>query len=420
MIDHRLLRTFLTGTVACVAVASAAVAQTRTFNVPAGDLKAALDAFGAQSGIQLIFRPTDVRGVRSPGVSGTLPSDDALSRLLVGTGFRIERDPSGAIAIMRRSAAPGEGEAGGAAADDAGAEAGEITPEILVVGSRPTLNADIRRSEDDSQPYVVVGREEIERSGATDVEDLLRRTLTMQTRPATASQSDGSSAGNSTNIALRGLDSRQTLILVDGRRLASRGDRGSQEQPDLGGIPLLAIERIEVLPTSASGIYGGGATGGVINIILRRDYSGIEVQLGYGNVLRGDAPDRRIDLAGGLSFNNRRTSITFSASVQDREPLLFNDTGLIERGRAEILANNPAFFFNAANPPLGATPNVRTVDGTNLRLKPGFGGATLTSPFTFVPVGYRGVLNDGVAALTANAGQYNLDLANTAQANGPC
>ena len=50
----------------------------------------------------------------------------------------------------------------------------------------------------------------------------------------------------------------QTLILIDGRRVAEMNYLGSNAQPDINGIPLAAVERIEVLPTSASGIYGGG------------------------------------------------------------------------------------------------------------------------------------------------------------------
>lgn len=71
----------------------------------------------------------------------------------------------------------------------------------------------------------------------------------------------------------RGLGTNQTLILINGRRAPGvstllTGDLG---QPDINGIPLSSVERVEVLPTTASGIYGGGATGGVINIVLRKD-----------------------------------------------------------------------------------------------------------------------------------------------------
>src|SRR5205085_1980006 len=86
-------------------------------------------------------------------------------------------------------------------------------------------------------------------------------------------------------INLRGLGIDKTLILVNGRRMAgvnySRGDEMRTYQPDLNGIPLAAVERIEVLPSSASAIYGGSAMGGVINVILKKNYQGGEARYSY-------------------------------------------------------------------------------------------------------------------------------------------
>ncbi|MEJ1962128.1 MAG: Plug domain-containing protein [Gammaproteobacteria bacterium] len=120
-------------------------------------------------------------------------------------------------------------------------------PEILVKGQR-TLNVDIKRTADDVQPYVVFDREAIAKSGATSVEDFLKRRLTMNTVAATNLQG-ADVTGNASSFNLRGLGTEQTLVLVDGRRLSpfTRGG-GLPTQPDLNGIPLSAIERIEVLP----------------------------------------------------------------------------------------------------------------------------------------------------------------------------
>ncbi len=79
-------------------------------------------------------------------------------------------------------------------------------------------------------------------------------------------------------------DPTETLILVNGRRLPTLANQNfSPRQADINGIPVGAIERIEVLPSSAGGIYGGNAIGGVINIILRSDYRGIEIGLTYND-----------------------------------------------------------------------------------------------------------------------------------------
>jgi len=76
----------------------AAVAQ--DFNVPSGDLKTALDSYKTQSGIALFVPRDAVRGVQTRGVKGDLPPDEALTRLLRGTGFTARRDSSGMIAII--------------------------------------------------------------------------------------------------------------------------------------------------------------------------------------------------------------------------------------------------------------------------------------------------------------------------------
>src|SRR3546814_14096747 len=85
-------------------IAGAALAQTRDFNVPEGELKAALDAYARQSGLQVIYRIEDVHGTRSKGVQGALSVEDALKQLLEGTGLSVERDASGAMAIVRNNA----------------------------------------------------------------------------------------------------------------------------------------------------------------------------------------------------------------------------------------------------------------------------------------------------------------------------
>src|SRR3546814_1634683 len=93
-------------------------------------------------------------------------------------------------------------------------------PELLVRGSR-SLNADIRRSIDDPQPYVVFDRTAIERAGAINLNDFLLKRLSSNTYATTTSQS-GNILGDKSAINLRGLGENQTLILVDGDRKSTR------------------------------------------------------------------------------------------------------------------------------------------------------------------------------------------------------
>ncbi len=91
----------LAATVCLVAIVAPAQAQNQHFQIAAGDLGQALDAYIHQTGRQLIYRVDDVRGAHSPGVQGDMSADDALAALLSGTGFSSRSDSSGAQAIVR-------------------------------------------------------------------------------------------------------------------------------------------------------------------------------------------------------------------------------------------------------------------------------------------------------------------------------
>lgn len=337
---------------AAIAIAApAASAEEETlyrFDLPAQPLAEALRAIARQTGANVLFESKDLSGIQTKELKGQLTTSEAIERVLEGTKLEAQRtapttvivQPTAASSsartvlsephqIVRLAQGPspsqreGRGEvreqvAGGQRVEDSaqprqGVELEEIVvegiPEVLVIGKR-TLNMDIERTRDDAQPYVVLARETIEQSAAATLEQFLRDRLPQSTNGLQNGQQN-SFAGMSSTINLRGLGAQQTLILIDGHRMVNGPALGSAPfQPDMNGIPLSAVERIEVLPATASGIYGGGATGGVINIILRHDYDGSDVKLTYGNSFDGDARSRRVDLAQGMNFNDDKTNIS--------------------------------------------------------------------------------------------------------------
>jgi iron complex outermembrane recepter protein len=410
-----------------------------SFDIDAPSMVQALMQFTEQSGLQLAFPMEGAGSLPARRVVGEYTPTAALQVLLADSGLQYEFANDRTIAIRARAVplggekrsagesalagairlAAGEAQSASVAGDDAVIEDGQFrkgVPEVLVKGSR-SLNVDIQRTEDDVQPYVVFDRSEIDKSGATNIEEFLRSRLTAQSSAATTAQSLAS-GNNASNVDLRGLGPNQTLILINGRRASPLNTLGTTGQADLNGIPLSAIERIEVLPATASGIYGGGATGGVVNVILRRDYSGVETALTYGNSFEGGGGSRRVEVAGGFQLEGGRTSVTLTGSYSDSTDLYWADRDLLQRARQTAIENNPAGFYSTGNPILGATTNISTLDGSPLSLKPQFGGANLGSAITFVPSGYQGVASDNGAGLVANAGRYNADLAPTAQSFG--
>lgn len=281
----------------------------------------------------------------------------------------------------------------------------EIMDEIIVQGSR--RNVGIRRTENDFQPFVVFGQEEIQQSGQQDLDDFLRTRLPQNQSLVARSNAAISAAtgNNSSSINLRGLGADQTLVLVNGRRLPRVFENGNFTQTDVNGIPLSAIERIEVLPATASGIYGGGATGGAINIILRDNYKGVEVGARYDNTFDTDSAIWQLYASGGFSLEGGRTDVLFSASYSDSNELLSGDRDFRERSRQLALMNAPDTILNGSFIPPGSTTNIRALFPSELVLDD---GTPLGSNITSVPVGYAGPASDSGAALVENAGVYNL------------
>ncbi len=417
----------LTGTAAIAAIAlvtpGAALAQEKSFDLPAQPASTGIPAFAKQAGIQLLANGDVVRGKQTNAVRGTYEVDAALRLLLAGTGLEPSPDTGGTgIVIIRSPGAPGESRAGGSGDADRATQASQRgISEILVVGSR-SQNVDIRRTEDDPVPYVIFGEEEIKRSNATTLDDFLRARLPMNTQSLGIHQTDAGTFNNfQSNIGqinLRGLGTNQTLVLVDGRRMpgVSAFDIG---QANISGIPLSQIERVEILPSTAGAIYGGSAVGGVVNIILKHNYRGLDLAIDYGNTFDGATGDWKFTANGGITLGS--TKISASASYTNTGTLLLGERlKLQKRSRSLLLENLPDAFADGFSPPLGATPNICAAaltfypgygyyggcdSSTNLTLK---NGTPLGSFITSVPAGYGGPGTDGGAAFLDTAGVYNL------------
>jgi iron complex outermembrane receptor protein len=413
---------FIAACVSSPAGSAADVAATvaTEFSIRASRLDDALSRFGAQSGLQVVYSPELVRGLNAPELTGRHNVDQALGQLLKGTGLTWRYVNGNTVALKRAEKAAEKATADSAKKNsktDDTAVAEEVTvvgkiPEILVNGSR-SLNADIRRTEDDIQPYVVFDQQQIEAVAAVNLEEFFKTRLPMNTVSSTWSQRADTINGNQSQINLRGLGTNQTLILVNGRRLPDVSNivQNSQfTQPDINGIPISAVERIEVLPSTASGIYGGGATGGVINIILKQNFAGLEMRAAYDGTFEGGGARRRVDLNGGLSLGDGKTRVMFSASYSDQAPLFSGQRDFARKSREKLLANDPGSIYGTSYPPVGYTSNIKNVAAGNLVLD---NGTALASNITFVPIGYAGVASDGGAALAAKAGSYNLDMPNT-------
>ena len=140
-----------------------------------------------------------------------------------------------------------------------------------------------------AQPITVIDSEAIRQLGAVTVGDLVTQiaaarggTGTFSTSNSGALQAD--SPAGSAAVSLRGLGTASTLTLVNGRRIAvSSFASGSENFIDVNAIPMAAIDRVEILTTGASAIYGADAVAGVVNFILREDFEGLRLSASLGD-----------------------------------------------------------------------------------------------------------------------------------------
>tara|TARA_B100000989_G_scaffold83751_1_gene60027 strand:- start:119 stop:2830 length:2712 start_codon:yes stop_codon:yes gene_type:complete len=195
-------------------------------------------------------------------------------------------------------------------------EDAETIEEVIVTGSYIKGSAT-----DGASPVEIIDRSTIEDIGATTVADITNY-LTVNTGSENNADSfnSGSTQGTS-NVNLRGLGLSSTLVLIDGRRntvAASQANDGSVFV-DTNSIPTIAIQRVEILKEGAASIYGSDAVAGVANYILRRDFSGLEVDVSQQKTDIGDQTDDRLSFIIGTEFGEN--NVVFAMSNLNRSPL---------------------------------------------------------------------------------------------------
>ena len=325
---------FLTGGLTLSGLAADAV---KSFNVPAGDAIATLKQAAQQAGMEIMFPAATVQDVKTAAVKGELTPRAALDKMLDGTGLvAVQDEKTGALAV-KKGPLPNAARVAQTATtpkDQGKVEDGKIVLDTYeVTGSRLRLNS----GERPAQPVLTFSAKDIERLGASSLAQLFQYipSITSSTTGLALEGNTGGSllagfvgqAASRTNAQLRGGVESATLLLVDGKRAPRTGQRnGGGVGFDLGGIPLSAVERVEVLLDGASAIYGNDAIYGVINVILKKSYSGTEVRLTYDNTFDQDAAVRTASFTHGFARGKWSGLVTVSAS--DNNVMLLTDRRL--------------------------------------------------------------------------------------------
>ena len=203
----------------------------------------------------------------------------------------------------------------------------EEVEEVVVTGSyikgSPT---------DGASPVELYDRDTIEGIGAVDVADI---TANMVVDTGSENNADSFTSGSMqgrTNVNLRGLGLSSTLVLFDGRRQTVTGTTANDGSVfvNTSAIPVIALDRVEVLKEGAASVYGSDAVAGVVNYIFRRDFTGFEVDLTSQETDLGNSQDRRGSFIWGVE--NGDTNLVVAYSALNRTPLSQSELELAPLG----------------------------------------------------------------------------------------
>ncbi|PCC13119.1 TonB-dependent receptor [Pseudoalteromonas sp. JB197] len=206
-------------------------------------------------------------------------------------------------------------------------EAAKSIEKIQVTGSR--IN---RTDMETASPITVIGDDFIAKSGYTSVADVLSN------QPSAAGMSLGGSSNNGSGgtatVNLRGMSSKRTLVLLNGRRMVSSGT-GADSSVDLNTIPVAMIKSIEILKDGASAVYGSDAIAGVVNIITKKDFEGSEVNVEGSRTTKGDGNNYGVSLLHGMQI--AEGNLVVGAQYSSRGEIIQSDRSFVEPGQSSYI-----------------------------------------------------------------------------------
>lgn len=253
-----------------------------TITIPAEDLKAALEAYIQQSGLQIIYSTDEVAGLTSHAVTG-VSAEAALSDLLQGTGLSATYGITGTLVIAQSRVAPSP-----------------LAPEeITVTGTRiPDPETIV--------PVTQVSTQRLSAAAPGSLPQGLDKLPVFQSgqNPDTPTTGANGRGGNAPGyfLNLRSLGANRTLILEDGRRVPGTF---FDTTVDTNSLPQMLIDRVEIVTGGASAVYGSDAVTGVVNFILDKKFDGLKGMMEAGQSNYGDVRSLRLGVAGGSDIGEK-------------------------------------------------------------------------------------------------------------------
>ncbi len=247
---------------------------------------------------------------------------------------------------------------------------------IVLPVATPTLNSDvafrqfdkveitgssiIRKEQTKSLPVQVITRDDIRRSGANNMADVLQNLPIMSMVVNSAAMN--TTIGGYTTASLRGLPAG-TLLLLNGKRLAPYGRQSvaGADRPsvDINSLPLSSVDRIEVLSDGASSLYGTDAIAGVINIISRSVQKGVEIEVGKWGTTQGGGSGQQLSLNAGLGqLKNEGYSLRLTLELAHRDALHAQDRPQYAQGRYSVVRQGQTYVLDGRRVTAHTMPGV--------------------------------------------------------------
>ena len=236
---------------------------------------------------------------------------------------RVLRMPVAAVIFFGFSAAFAQEKAQEKPAED------DNLQEVVVTGSR-IARPDLDRLE----PTMVVTSQTFDTRGYLDVGQALSENPAFSVMPSSPANTQSTFGIAQSFVDLYGLGSQRTLTLVDGRRFVSSNTAslntaasnspvgGPGQQVDLNVIPTKLIDRVETISVGGAPIYGADAIAGTVNIILKKDFQGLDLDAQGGISDRGDAGNERARVLAGQNFADGRANVTVVAELTKTDGLV--------------------------------------------------------------------------------------------------
>jgi iron complex outermembrane recepter protein len=336
------------------------------FDLPEQSLALSLEAIGTATNTDVGFKSSQVAGLIAPSLKADLTVDGALVRVLAGTGLRSRRlddhtivitavDSSTADSVHRKSDTQ-KGSAPSGQPEDPPRSMNERRnssalrlaqePSLPQTSNEPGAIRDQRQAMEevvvtgthihDSEPVtpvITITHDDIVNQGYTTLDQVIEQ-LPQNFKAGASQESNpvnhiGNGASNNYSYAagvnLRGLGANATLVLLNGRRLAPTAFGGVT---DISQIPVSIIDRVEILTDGASALYGSDAVAGVVNVITKRDYSGVEVGGRINSISEGKTPNYGGNVLGGFSWDSGNLVLDFDHEKDN--PLLARNRSFTE------------------------------------------------------------------------------------------